>query len=184
MTAGSNENHDILLVGDVMNPVQSMKRLTTWAPDDLRPVWSPDGKNIAFYSNYNAEADPKVWSIVVIASDGSDPSEGLTLAGKIVATDVVPDIEVGPAWMPDSARIAYVKNDRHEYNPIYIADIAGKRNIPVKTETRMNHDVTCSRDGSHRVPCTGQPVGPDICNEAEGVSLKTGKYMLVTKEKP
>lgn len=145
---GSNENHDILLITDVMKPVESQKKLTTWPYDDLRPIWSPDGKKIAFYSNYNSAGDPKIWSIVVIAADGSDPTEGEGLVAKIVATDVIPDVEVGPAWLPDSNRIVFVKNDRQEYHPIYVADLKEKTVIPLKTDTKMNHDITCSPDGT------------------------------------
>jgi Tol biopolymer transport system component len=148
MMHGSNENHDIVLITDVARPMESMKELTTWPHDDLRPVWSPDGRKIAFYSNYNAAGDPKIWSIIVIAADGSDPTEGEGLAAKVVATDIIPDVETGPAWMPDSARIVYVKNDRQEYNPLYTADIAQKTSMPIKTDTKMNHDVACSVDGT------------------------------------
>jgi Tol biopolymer transport system component len=148
MMHGSNENHDIILINDVTKPVESQKKLTTWPYDDLRPIWSPDGKKIAFYSNYNPAGDPKIWSIVVIAADGSDPTEGEGLVAKVVAMDVIPDVEMGPAWMPDSSRIVFVKNDRQEYNPIYVADLKEKTVIPLKTETKMNHDITCSADGT------------------------------------
>lgn len=148
MMHGSNENHDIDLITDVNRPAESLKVLTTWPYDDLRPVWSPDGKKIAFYSNYNPAGDPKIWSIVVIEADGSDPSEGDGLAAKVAATDVIPDVETGPAWMPDSSRIVYVKNDRKEYNPLYIVDIARKTSMLIKTDTKMNHDAACSGDGT------------------------------------
>ncbi len=148
MIHGSNENHDIYLIGDAANPAASMKALTTWPADDLRPVWSPDGKRIAFYSNYNDAGDPKVWSLMVIAADGSDPADGAALAAKAVAQDVIPDVERGPAWLPDSARIVYVKNDKQGYNPIYVADLRDKTNVLVKTDTKMNHDLTCSPDGT------------------------------------
>jgi Tol biopolymer transport system component len=148
MMYGSNENHNILMINDVAKPMESQKRLTTWPYDDLRPVWSPNGKKIAFYSNYNPDDDPKRWSIVVIAADGSDPTEGEGLVAKVVATDVIPDVETGPSWMPDSSRIVFVKNDRHEYNPIYVADLRQKTIAPIKTDTKMNHDITCSADGT------------------------------------
>jgi Tol biopolymer transport system component len=146
MMHGSNENHNIVLVNDVAKPAESQKRLTAWAYDDLRPVWSPDGKKIAFYSNYNPAGDPRLWSIMVVAADGSDPAEGDALAAKVVAADVIPDVEVGPAWTPDSSRIIFVKNDRQEYNPLYVADIGRKTVTPVRTETKMNHDVSISTD--------------------------------------
>jgi len=148
MMHGSNENHNIILIKDVTKPMESQKILTTWPYDDLRPIWSPDGKKIAFYSNYNPAGDPKIWSIIVIAADGSDPTEGEGLAAKVVAMDIIPDVEVGPAWMSDSSRIVFVKNERQEYNPIYLADLKEKTTIPLKTETKMNHDITCSADGT------------------------------------
>jgi Tol biopolymer transport system component len=147
MMHGSNENHDIILINDVKKPIESLKVLTTWSYDDLRPIWSPNGEKIAFYSNYNPEGDLKIWSIVVIAADGSDPTDGEGLTAKVVAMDIIPDVEVGPAWMPDSSRIVFVKNHRQEYNPIYIADLKEKTVRPLKTNTKMNHDVTCSSDG-------------------------------------
>ena len=148
MIYGSNENHDIFVIDDIDRPAETIKALTTWQNDDLRPVWSPDGKKIAFYSNHNPENNPKVWSIIVINSDGSDPTDGEGLAEKIVAKNVIPDIEQGPAWMPDSRRIIYVKNDQQTYNPIYMVDIEAKKNLAINTQTKMNHDVACSPDGT------------------------------------
>jgi Tol biopolymer transport system component len=65
-----------------------------------------------------------------------------------VAEDVVPDVERGPAWMPDSSRLVYVKNDKHEYNPIYIVDVRDRTSTPVHTETKMNHDVSIASNGT------------------------------------
>ena len=144
---GNNDNHDVYVIGDVRRPADTLRALTTWTHDDLRPVWSPDGRKIAFYSNYNPAGDPRTWAIVVIAADGSDPTDGAGLAAKVVATGVVPDVERGPAWMPDSTGIVYVKDDRAEYNPLHLADLVRGTNVPIKTETKMNHDVTCSPDG-------------------------------------
>jgi len=148
-TRGSNENHDIYVIGNVAmhGGRETGRALISWSWDDIRPVWSPDGTKIAFYSNYNLEGDPKVWSILVVASDGMDPREGEGLAAKVAAEDVIPDVETGPAWMPDSAGIVYVKNDRHEYNPIYIVDFKHGTERPVRTGTKMNHDLSCSPDG-------------------------------------
>lgn len=148
MIYGSNENHDIYIINDVAHPAETTRAITSWSYDDLRPVWSPDGKKIAFYTNFNSHNDPRVWSIAVVESDGSGPAEGEGLAAKVVAMDVVPDIEKGPAWLPDGGRIIYVKNDRHKYNPIYIVDIDKKTDLQLKTDTKMNHDVTCAANGN------------------------------------
>jgi len=148
MIYGSNQNHDIFLIEDINRPLQTLKVLTRWDYDDLRPVWSPDGKKIAFYSNYNLGNNPIIWSIIVIAADGSSPADGEGLAAKVVAENVIPDIERGPAWMPDSKRIVYVKNDHKTYNPIYMVQIDEKKNQPINTQTKMNHDLACSVDGT------------------------------------
>jgi len=145
---GSNDNHDVYLIEDVARPIATLRPITTWIYDDLRPTWSPDGSKIAFYSNYNAENDPKVWCIIVISLDNSNNMQADFLASRVVAVNVVPDIDQGPAWMPDSKKIVYVKNDAEAFNPIYIVDIEQKTNLLIKTDTKMNHDVACSRDGT------------------------------------
>ena len=145
--AGSSENHDIYVI-DPARPAEPRRRLTRWEHDDIRPVWSPDGRKIAFYSNANAANDPRIWSIMVVNADGTDPADGDGLAAKAVAVDVIPDVERGPAWMPDSGRIVYVKNDRLEYHPIYVVSIADRASRQLQTETKMNHDVSCSADGT------------------------------------
>ena len=162
MMHGSNENHDIYLIGDLTKPGETLKALTTWNADDLRPVWSPDGKKIAFYSNYNAAGDPKLWSPVVIAADGSDPAGGDGLAARVVAQDIIPDVERGPAWMPDSQRIVYVKNDRQEYNPIYLVDLKAKTNLPIKTGHQDEPRRGLLGGRNNRLSRAGAPVGSDF----------------------
>src|SRR6266702_3287430 len=144
---GENENHDVYVLEPGRTPPVPPKPFSSWRHDDLRPVWSPDGKRLAFYTNYNPADDPRTWAIVVVAADGSDPTQGEGLAARVVATDVVPDIERGPAWMPDNRRIAYVRNEREAYNPIYVADVDSRTSTLVRTGTKMNHDVTCSPGG-------------------------------------
>ena len=147
--SGSSENHDILVMDDPgRTRKEELRRLTTWAHDDIRPVWSPDGRKLAFYSNYNPAGDPRVWSLMVVAADGSDPAEGEALAARAVAIDVVPDVERGPAWMPDSGSLVYVQNDRQEYHPLYVVDLPSRERRPLRTGTRMNHDVACGPDGT------------------------------------
>jgi len=147
MIYGSTENHDIFVIDDLHKPVQSMRALTSWDYDDLRPTWSPDGKKIAFYTNYNAAGEQKKWSLVVIAADGSDGINGKQLEGQVVASDVMPDIEQGPAWLGDGSGLVYVKDDEREYNPIYIVDVASKKSKQLKTDTKMNHDIACGPQG-------------------------------------
>ncbi len=148
MLYGSSENHDIYVIDDMGMPFQSVRPLTTWSYDDLRPTWSPDGQLIAFYTNFNADNDPKVWSIAVVPANGRNIASPEDIEGTIVAANVNPDVERGPAWMPDSKRILYVKNDQRGYYPLYVIDINEKTSTLLETDTTINHDVTCSPDGA------------------------------------
>jgi len=162
-TCGANDNHDIVVIdglpelavksGAPASAVAAAKpaverALTTWSYDDLSPAWSPDGKHIAFYSNYNPEGDPKVWSLMVIDADGSSPTEGEQLAARVVARNVLPDVSQGPAWLPDSKRLAYVRNDKRDYSPIYVVDVATRKQARLETGTNINHDLAVSSDGT------------------------------------
>jgi len=141
--AGSNENHDIYLIDDLTRPKESLRQLTSWKSDELRPVWSPDGKYLAFYTNHNPEGDLRRWSIAVVPADGSDGDDAL----RVVAGEVITDLERGPTWLPTGERLVFVRNDKQEFNPLFLADLAGGVERPIPTGTKMNHDVTCAADG-------------------------------------
>lgn len=144
---GANENHDVVVIDNVADAAASHRQLTTWGYDDLSPSWSPDGKRIAFYTNYNEDNDPKVWSIVVVEATGSAPTGGEGLIARVVARSVVPDVSIGPAWAPDSRRIAYVHDDKDDYSPIYIVDVQTKQARRLRTGTDINHDLSFSAKG-------------------------------------
>ncbi len=168
---GANENHDIVVIDGFpaapavtltpnmpITPGKSVipgapakppveRFLTTWQYDDLSPSWSPDGKRIAFYSNYNPEGDPKIWSLLVVDADGSSATEGEQLIARVIARNVIPDVSSGPAWLPDSKRIAYVRNDKQDYSPIHIVDINTHKGARLETGTSINHDLAISADG-------------------------------------
>ncbi len=146
-TSGENDNHDVFLIRDVTVEGAAPQQLTVWRYDDLRPVFSPDGSEIAFYSNYSPTDEEKEWSIVTVPADGSGPTKGVALAKRTVATNVVKDPEVGPAWLPWGQAIVYARNLKAEWNPIYAVDLASREEVRLDPKTRMNHDLTCSRDG-------------------------------------
>ena len=128
-------------------PPVSQRALTTWRHDDLSPSWSPDGKRIAFYTNQNADDDPRIWAIAVLDSSGATPGEGAELVAQVVARNVIPDVTMGPAWLPDSRRIAYVRNDKHDYSPIYLVDVDSRQHWRLQTGTNINHDLAVSQQG-------------------------------------
>ncbi len=146
-TSGENDNHDVFVIPDVTAEPATPRRLTSWRYDDLRPVYSPDGAQLAFYSNYSPAGEDKEWSIVTVAADGSGPTKGAALAKLTIATNVVKDPEVGPAWLPWGHAIVYARNLKAEWNPVYAVDVDTREEVRLETRTRMNHDLTCSSAG-------------------------------------
>jgi dipeptidyl aminopeptidase/acylaminoacyl peptidase len=90
--------------GDIwtMNPDGSgVTQITTAAGNDLFPVWSPDGSQIAFQSNRDGN-----YEIYVMNADGS----GTARLTNNAASDQT------PAWSPDGTKIAFVSNrDNPDY---------------------------------------------------------------------
>ena len=146
-TAGTNDNHDVFLFPDVFAPEPVAIPLTRWNFDDLRPTFSADGSDIAFYSNFSPTTEEGEWSILVVPADGSGPSKGKALAERVVAVNVVKDSAVGPAWLPLGRALVFARNLKAEWNPIYVVDVDSGTEVRIKTDTRMNHDLTCSRQG-------------------------------------
>jgi len=146
-TSGNNDNHDVYLIPDVTVPDAQPLQLTRWNFDDLRPIFSPDGLSIAFYSNFSPSGEEKEWSIVVVPADGSGPAKGVALTRLVVATNVTKDVEVGPAWLNTGRRIVFARNLKDEWNPVFVVNVDSHAEQRLPLATRMNHDLACSRDG-------------------------------------
>ncbi len=144
---GDGDNHDICIIYDVDRPSTTQGCIVSWPFDDVRPRWSPDGRRIAFYSSYNAEGEPGVWSLFTVAADGSEPGRGEGLLARQLDTGVVVDLDVGPAWTPDSRRLVYAKRVDREFNPLYVAEVATGATRRLETGHAIHHDVAIARDG-------------------------------------
>jgi Tol biopolymer transport system component len=68
-------------------------RITDWRLEPTAPVWSPDGKRIAF-QNYAPEGNYHIWTI---GPDGRHPRE---------LTDG-PFDDREPAWLPDGSGLVF-----------------------------------------------------------------------------
>ena len=107
---------------------------------DENPVWSPNGRRIAFDSN---RADPKhpVNAVYVMHADGSGVRRLTPLTGEAEL----------PSWSPDGTQIAYVSNLTQvaSYAPdgVYTdAAAEQKLNITHVLETHIHADFL---SGSH-----------------------------------
>jgi TolB protein len=82
------------------------KRLTDHPKMDYWPVWSPDGKKIAFTSNRDGN-----YEIYLMNPDGSEQVNLSRHKGN----------DNYAAWSPDSRRVAWISNRDGEY-AIFVSD--------------------------------------------------------------
>lgn len=102
---GNSANGQIAFVGTVLNNAEiflinadgtGQTNLTNHPAADVRPVWSPDGQQIAFLSDRDGNLD-----IYLMTVNGS--------AAPLTATE---EYEVEVAWSADGSSIAYAVADR------------------------------------------------------------------------
>jgi TolB protein len=111
-----------------------LQRLTHNAVPDGHPVWSPDGRRIAFGRWHDGPA----WNIYVMNADGSDQR-------KLTST---PRRQGEPAWSPDGQKIAFTAPAGHlGAADVFVinADGSGLQNVTNTVTTSF--DFAWSPDG-------------------------------------
>jgi len=84
-----------------------VKRVTDGDAIDSWPMWSPDGKKIAFTTNRDGN-----YEIYLMNNDGT----GLTNLSKHAAQDT------SPTWSPDGKKIAFVST-RDGGSDVYVMEV-------------------------------------------------------------
>jgi len=91
--------------------VRQLTSGTDW--NDTSPVWSPDGKSIAFVSNrtgkeYEGSQNSDIW---IVPTD----------SGAVKQVTTQPHRDGSPMWSPDGKTIAYIRTNRpYEQSDIYL----------------------------------------------------------------
>jgi len=84
------------------------RRLTTGDYDEYLPVFSPDGKRIAFVSNRDKDPDRSYNNDLWVA-EASGTTQAPVRLTSFAGDDNNPDYSSYPAWSPDGGDIAYIQ---------------------------------------------------------------------------
>jgi dipeptidyl aminopeptidase/acylaminoacyl peptidase len=91
------------------------KQITDGAFEDDAPVFSPDGKSIAFVSNRGLLESTNIW---VMPAHGGD--------AHILTKFEVPGMSTEPEWSPDSGKIYFHHQSPMETNDLLVSEIGGQ----------------------------------------------------------
>ena len=124
---GHDEEADIFVVtrhkGGNWYDQPEISRLTHDQEDDLSPVWSPNGKSIAFVSHRNGGAE-----IYTMQTDGSEQR-------RLTSNEAD---DYSPVWSQDSSRIAWVSNV-YGTGEIFVMDADGTNQLRLTNNTAEDH---------------------------------------------
>lgn len=113
-----------------------VSRLTNNRAEEVNPVWSPSGSQIAFVSDRSG--GPQVY---VMGRDGSDQRR-VTFAGNYNTT---------PDWAPDGTRIAFTGRDSRNRFDIFVVDVASSHIDRLTQDQGNNECPSWSPDGQYLV---------------------------------
>jgi Tol biopolymer transport system component/DNA-binding winged helix-turn-helix (wHTH) protein len=122
----------------------TLVRLTNNSAMDGRPVWSPDGSRIAFWSNRDGKKE-----IYVMDADGSNV--------KRLTNNLADD--VNPSWSPEGRRILF-ESERDGNREIYVMDADGGNQIRLTKNNAVDGTGTWSPDGSLIAFASNRDTGP------------------------
>ncbi len=96
---------------------------------DENPIWSPDGKKVAFVSNF-VKGGTGEWNIFVM--DTTATGQAVNLATQITSyssgSKVIDDL----AWSPDGSRIAYTRGNNAGDDSVWVVNADGTTTFPLE----------------------------------------------------
>ena len=111
--------------------------ITTNPGFDSHPVYSPDGRSIAYHAQFTAGYESDRWRLMLY-DRATQKTSNLTESFDRSVQE--------PIWSPDGRRIYFVAEDQGE-QPIYAIDILGGTPQPIAPAT-YNSEITVSADAN------------------------------------
>ncbi|MCA1578683.1 MAG: DPP IV N-terminal domain-containing protein [Acidobacteria bacterium] len=122
----------------------TLVRLTNNTAMDVRPVWSPDGRRIAFASNGDGKNE-----IYVMDVDGANV--------KRLTNNLADDVNA--SWSPDGGRILF-DSERDGNKEVYVMDAAGGNQLRLTRNNAVDTTAAWSPDGSLIAFASNRATGP------------------------
>jgi Tol biopolymer transport system component/DNA-binding winged helix-turn-helix (wHTH) protein len=128
----------------VSRPKSTLVRLTNNNAIDARPVWSPDGRSIAFASNRDGK-----YEIYVMDADGSNV--------KRLTNNIADDVNA--MWSPDGRKLLF-DSERDGNREIYVMDADGGNQIRLTRSNGVDSTAAWSPDGNLIAFASNRDTGP------------------------
>jgi eukaryotic-like serine/threonine-protein kinase len=126
----------------------TLTRLTFEGNGNANPVWTPDGKRIAFQSNKEGTANV-FWQL----ADGSGGLERLTPSGYI---------HVPNSWSPDGQLLAFIENNPTTGNDIWVLRMGDRKAQPFLVTPFNEGAPSFSSDGRWLAYVSNESGRPEI----------------------
>ncbi|MBT4096036.1 MAG: hypothetical protein HOM68_18255 [Gemmatimonadetes bacterium] len=134
-------------------------KITDHTADDWDPVWSPDGRWIAFSSYRHFDSKGAYKNLWLMSTDDFNP---------VQITDTASDDDSAPTWSPDGQRLAFA-SDRSGDWEIYTIGPDGTDLVQLTNSEDYDMDPTWSPDGSRIAFATRRDGNWEIyCMDSDG----------------